>query len=159
VLLSGNGSEFEAGFAKTIQHHGIRRWFAYPKSPGMNARCERFNRTLQESFVDYHEDLLFTDLTLFNPKLADWLIFDNTERPHHPLGLQSPVFFLIQRQPECQRYWTHTNNLTDTTIRCYHDRRENYRHSNLGRISWDYKVELICIRKLRLIERSLSLFM
>ncbi len=31
----------------------------------MNAHNERFNRTLQESFVDYYEDLLFTDMKLF----------------------------------------------------------------------------------------------
>ena len=41
----------------------------------MNVHCKRFNRTLQESFVNYHEDLLFTDLALFNQKLADWLVF------------------------------------------------------------------------------------
>ena len=40
----------------------------------MNAHCERFNRTIQENFVDYHEDLLFTDLDGFNQKLADWLV-------------------------------------------------------------------------------------
>lgn len=37
----------------------------------MNAHAERFNHTIQESFVDYHEELLFTDLVLFNQKLAD----------------------------------------------------------------------------------------
>jgi hypothetical protein len=58
--------------------------------------------------VDDHEELLFTDLTLFNRKLADWLVFYNTERPHHSLGQQSPLSFLLQHQPECQRYWTHT---------------------------------------------------
>jgi transposase InsO family protein len=36
--------------------------------------------------VDDHEELLFTDLTLFNRKLADWLVFYNTERPHHSLS-------------------------------------------------------------------------
>jgi hypothetical protein len=50
----------------------------------MNAHAERFNRTIQESFVDYHEELLFTDLALFNRKLADWLVFYNTERPTIP---------------------------------------------------------------------------
>ena len=91
-------------------YEGIRRWYTYPKSPKMNAHAERFNRTLQESFVDYHEDLLFTDLALFNRKLADWLVFYNTERPHHALGQQSPLSFLIQHQPECQRWWTHTRH-------------------------------------------------
>jgi hypothetical protein len=33
----------------------------------------RFNRTIQESFVDDHEELRFTDLALINRKLADWL--------------------------------------------------------------------------------------
>ncbi|SMN00676.1 hypothetical protein SPONL_1510 [uncultured Candidatus Thioglobus sp.] len=37
----------------------------------MNAVCERFNRTIQEQFVDYHEELLFTDLATFNEPLAD----------------------------------------------------------------------------------------
>ncbi|MGC9129259.1 MAG: integrase core domain-containing protein, partial [Acidithiobacillus sp.] len=108
VLLSDNGSEFEAGFAQTLAAQQISRWYTYPKTPKMNAHAERFNRTLQESFVDYHEDLLFTDLALFNQKLADWLIFYNTQRPHHRLGQQTPLSFLLQHQPECQRWWTHT---------------------------------------------------
>ena len=33
-------------------------------------------------FVDYQEDLLLTDLALFNQKMSDWLVFYNTERPH-----------------------------------------------------------------------------
>jgi len=60
--------------------------------------------------VDYHEQLLFTDLALFNRKLADWLVFYNAERPHHTLGQRSPLSFLLQHQPECQRYWTHTSD-------------------------------------------------
>ena len=82
VLLSDNGSEFEAGFAQTCKAHGIQRWYTYPKTPKMNAHAERFNRTLQESFV--------------------------TQRPHYRLGQQSPLSFLLHHQPECQRWWTHT---------------------------------------------------
>ncbi|MGN2390922.1 integrase core domain-containing protein, partial [Pelomicrobium sp. G1] len=103
-----NGSEFESSFAKTLEAHGIERWYTYPKTPKMNAHVERFNRTIQESFVDYHEDLLFTDLARFNQKLADWLLFYNTQRPHHRLGQRTPLSFLLQHQPECQRWWTHT---------------------------------------------------
>ncbi|HPO87616.1 MAG TPA: integrase core domain-containing protein, partial [Candidatus Hydrogenedentes bacterium] len=85
VLLSDNGSEFERHFADTAQAYGIQRWYTYPKTPKMNAHCERFNRTLQETFVDYHEDLLFTDLKEFNRKLAQWLLAYNTVLPHHSL--------------------------------------------------------------------------
>jgi hypothetical protein len=50
----------------------------------MNAHAERFHRTIQESFVDDHEEWLFTDLALFNRKLADWLVFYNASAsaPH-----------------------------------------------------------------------------
>jgi hypothetical protein len=47
-----------------------------------------------------------TDLALFNRKLTDWLVFYNAERPHHSLSQQSPLSFLLQHQPECQRYYT-----------------------------------------------------
>jgi hypothetical protein len=88
----------------------------------MNAHAERFNRTIQESFVDYHEELLFTDLALFNRKLADWLVFYNAERPHHTLGQRSPLSFLLQHQPECQRYWTHTRTCISRAVLRYHVR-------------------------------------
>ena len=108
VVLSDNGREFEAGFAEALAEQGIRRWSTDPKTPKMNAHAERFNRTLQESFVDYHEDLLFTDLALFNRKPTEWLVFTHTERPHHGLDQPSPLSFLLHHQPECQRWWTYT---------------------------------------------------
>jgi hypothetical protein len=40
--------------------------------------------------VDYHENLLLTDLALFNRKLADWLVVSDAERPHHSPGQQCP---------------------------------------------------------------------
>jgi len=104
VLLSDNGSEFERHFADTAQAYGIQRWYTYPKTPKMNAHCERFNRTLQETFVDYHEDLLFTNLKEFNRKLAQWLLAYNTVLPHHSLNGFSPLQFLIQHNKKCQRY-------------------------------------------------------
>ena len=107
-ILSDNGSEFMGRFQQRLDDHGMTHWWTYPRSPKMNAHAERFNRTVQEQFVDYHEDLLFTDLAAFNRKLADWLVDYNTVLPHHSLGLQSPVNFLIHNQPECQRWWTYT---------------------------------------------------
>lgn len=86
----------------------------------MNAHCERFNRSIQDSFVDYYEDLLFTDLALFNQKMSDWLVFYNTELPHlstkpNPKKTTSltnlpvtPVEFLLQSHPQSRMYWTNT---------------------------------------------------
>ncbi len=109
-LLSDNGSEFMGDFQQRLNQLGIVHWWTYPRSPKMNAHCERFNRTIQEQFVDYHADLLFTDLALFNRKMAAWLVEYNTVIPHHSLGLQTPIQFGFQQLPQCQRYWTHTHS-------------------------------------------------
>lgn len=39
IVLSDNGSKFEASFAQTLQDY-IQRWYTYPKSPKMNAHLE-----------------------------------------------------------------------------------------------------------------------
>jgi hypothetical protein len=58
--------------------------------------------------VEVHEELLFTDLALFNRKLADWLVFYNASASApHP---RPAISAILQHQPECQRYWTHTQN-------------------------------------------------
>ncbi len=49
IVLSDNGSEFEAGFAEALGERGIRRGSTDPKTPKMNAHAERFNRTLAPS--------------------------------------------------------------------------------------------------------------
>lgn len=111
AALSDNGSEFQGAFDAMPESMGLTHYWTYPKSPRMNAHCERFNRTIQEQFVDWHEELLFTDLELFNQKLSQWLIDYNTVLPHHSLDLKAPVQWLLENHKECQRYWTNTPRL------------------------------------------------
>lgn len=108
-VLTDNGSEFKKEF-----DHGLRRlclvhWHTYPKTPKMNAHDERFNRTIQEEFVDYHAGLLL-EPRLFNAKLTDWLVWYNCERPHYAFNnKRSPLQFLMNLSPEeCRMYLTHT---------------------------------------------------
>ena len=120
--LTDNGSEFKGHFAKRMSSHDVVHWKTYPKTPKMNAHCERFNRTIQESFVDYFEDLLFTDAALFNQKMSDWLVFYNTELPHlstkpNPKKTASlsnlpvaPIEFLLKSHPQSSMYWTSTTH-------------------------------------------------
>ncbi|WP_423908390.1 integrase core domain-containing protein [Candidatus Spongiihabitans sp.] len=67
----------------------------------MNPCAERFNRTIQEQLVDYHESLLFDNLALFNQKLADWLIKYNAIQPHKGLALKTPVQVIIDNNKKC----------------------------------------------------------
>jgi transposase InsO family protein len=74
----------------------------------MNAHVERFNRTIQEEFIDYHEELLINP-DQFNRQLIPWLIWYNAERPHWALKLQSPVQFPLQENPSlCKTWWPNT---------------------------------------------------
>lgn len=108
AILSDNGSEFMKDFEALLQQKGLTHYWTYPRSPKMNAHNERFNRTIQEQFVDYNDDLLFTDIDLFNQYMADWLIDYNTKIPHHSLQMKTPVQYLIENHNECHMLWTNT---------------------------------------------------
>ncbi len=80
-VLTDNGSEFMKHFDEELRRLHKTHWHTYPKTPRMNAHCERFNRTIQEEFVDYHEsELLHPEV--FNQKLIEYLLWYNGERPH-----------------------------------------------------------------------------
>jgi transposase InsO family protein len=71
-VLTDNGAEFARH--KAVPDQGLLHWHTYPETQKMNTHCELFNRTIQDAFVDYHEDLLFSDLTTFNDQLLNWLL-------------------------------------------------------------------------------------
>lgn len=107
-VLTDNGSEFMKHFDAELRRLHKTHWHTYPKTPKMNAHCERFNRTIQEEFVDFHEPELLDPAT-FNVKLMEYLRWYNVERPHWSLKLQSPIQFLIAERPkECHMWWHDT---------------------------------------------------
>jgi len=119
AVLTDNGSQFKHHFAQALQRHTLSHWHTYPKTPKMNAHCERFNRTVQDEFASYHENLLFTDLPAFNLKLLVWLDWYNCQRPHFSLTepvplrktpkLLSPLQFLFKHH-QCNMYWPDTES-------------------------------------------------
>ena len=95
-VLTDNGSEFKKHFAEELRRLHLIHFHTYPKTPKMNAHLERFNRTIQEEFIDYNSFLL-KDPDLFNRKLMDYLIFYNTLRVHHAFKNKlSPIQFMLQ---------------------------------------------------------------
>ena len=108
-VLTDNGSEFKKEFDQAVESH----WHTYPRTPKMNAHCERFNRTLQDELVDYNlYDLVNTDE--FNKKMVDYLLWYNLKRPHYALGQISPVDYIKinedKYKKKCDMLWTHTKN-------------------------------------------------
>ena len=109
-VLTDNGSEFKKHFAERLKELHLIHYHTYPKTPKMNAHCERFNRTIQEEFVDFHAHELL-EPEKFNIVLMEYLLWFNTERPHYALKMQSPVQFLLQwsaTQEKCNYRWTDT---------------------------------------------------
>jgi transposase InsO family protein len=85
----------EQNFIKDLENQGIIQFFNYPKRPQMNAQIESFNRIIQEDFINWHLDLLATNINAFNQKLVDWLLCYNTKRVHPFINNQSPSQYLI----------------------------------------------------------------
>ena len=108
-VQTDNGSEFALHFHTAVKEAGLH-FNTHPRSPKENAHVERFNRTLDEEFLRYHRALLRDDISAFNKKLVDWLLWYNGERPHHALGLKSPFQAMMTTLPaeECQMWWTDT---------------------------------------------------
>lgn len=93
-IQTDNGSEFEKHFRKYVEHLGIVHFNTYPKQPKQNAHIERFNKTIQEEFANWHLQTLSADIDVFQEKLVEWLLWYNTERPHEALGLVSPMWYI-----------------------------------------------------------------
>jgi transposase InsO family protein len=102
-----NGSENLGDFHQYLTKDGIHHVFSYPRCPKINAYIERYNRTVQEEFIDYHMNLL-PDQELFNRKLAEYLIFYNTKRVHKGLGNMAPIQYLIDEGVLSQMCLTYT---------------------------------------------------
>jgi transposase InsO family protein len=108
TILTDNGSEFKKHFATKLQEEHLTHYHTYPKCPKMNAHAERFNRTIQEEFVNFHVSSLLDPLT-FNIKLMRHLQWHNSERPHWGLGLKTPLQFLGENYPgDSRMWWTNT---------------------------------------------------
>lgn len=113
-VLTDNGSEFAKHFAEQLKQLHMTHYHTYPKTPKMNAHLERFNRTIQEEFVNYHLAELNANIPLFNRKLMDYLIWYNTRRVHYAFkNLLSPVQFMVSLDysnvaQECKMRWPYT---------------------------------------------------
>jgi transposase InsO family protein len=102
-----NGSENLGEFDDALRADQIPHYFSYPHCPKIQSYIERYNRTIQEEFIENNLDIL-DDKILLNQKLADYLIWYNTKRPHKSLGLKSPLQYLLEKGGMSQMSLTYT---------------------------------------------------
>ena len=95
AVLSDNGSEFAKYFDEACRKFNITHIFSRVRTPKDNVVDERFNRTIQEEFMEtdeYFEPYLARDsLIEANQRLTEWLMFYNFERPHQTLKYKTPI--------------------------------------------------------------------
>ncbi len=92
-LHHDNGSEFQKDFEKACRDLSLPQWYSRVRTPKDNAVLERFNRTIQEEFVEMI-DIGPEDVEEFNQRLLDWLIEYNSIRPHQALDYQTPLAYI-----------------------------------------------------------------
>jgi len=91
-LQTDNGSEFAWEFERATDKLGIQRYFSRVKTPKDNSEVERFNQTVEYEWL-YNSNLSL-DPEELNPRLTEWLIEYNFNRPHQSLDYLAPVEYI-----------------------------------------------------------------
>ena len=107
IWQNDNGGENLSVFDQQLEKDKILHLFIYPRCPKIDTFIERYNRTVQEEFIDENLDTIH-DKEIFFKKLADWNIYYNTKRRHHSLGLKSPLQSLIEKGGMSHKCLTYT---------------------------------------------------
>lgn len=108
-LQTDNGLEFRGELDDYLRKKKIPHYFTYPRCPRINGVVERYQRSLQEEFVNWHLEIM-EDTKLFNQKMVEYLIWYNTKRVHKSLGLRSPMDYLVSTGHLSQMYVTYTDS-------------------------------------------------
>lgn len=90
IIHSDNGTEFAGKFEAAAQDLHVFQVYSRVRTPNDNPALERFNRTLQEEWLNLSEVGL-DDIQVGNHDLTDWLIEYNSVRPHQSLDYQTPL--------------------------------------------------------------------
>jgi putative transposase len=98
ALQVDGGGEFAAVFEQACLERGIKLFVLPPRSPKLNGRVERANRTHTEEFYEITPFSL--PISELNRELQDWERTYNTVRPHQALGYLTPLQFLAQSSPQ-----------------------------------------------------------
>jgi len=90
IIHSDNGSEFAGEFEKACKDLKVVQIYSRVKTPQDNPSVERFNRTLQDEWLDLSEVGL-DEIRESNQDLTNWLIKYNFQRPHQTLDYLTPI--------------------------------------------------------------------
>lgn len=105
-IHTDNGSEFAKHFGQACEELNLQHYFSRNRMPKDNALNERFNRTLEEEFIQMGNFTPNPDL--FNKNLTEWLIEYNFVRPHLSLDKLPPIEYAQKYHQLFPMYSSHT---------------------------------------------------
>jgi transposase InsO family protein len=106
-IQTDNGSEFAKEFSEAAIQLSLSHYLSRPKTPTDNPFDERFNRTMDEEYIQMGN--LMSDCDVFNKRLTEWLIEYNFRRPHQALGYAVPVEYHYMYQKVSPMYPSSTH--------------------------------------------------
>ena len=106
-VQTDNGSEFLGMFEEHLSKSCIKHFFIYPRCPRINGVVERYQRSLQEEFVDPNIHLIHNQRQ-FQEKLSDYIVFYNTKRVHQSLDYETPVDYILKKGGMSKKYRART---------------------------------------------------
>ncbi len=90
AIHTDNGSEFAGLFQEACEKLQVQQLYSRVRTPKDNAALERFNRTIQEEWLE-QSVIGLDDLSSANKDLTEWLIYYNAKRPHQALDYKTPL--------------------------------------------------------------------
>ncbi len=99
-IQTDNGSEFGLDLTALLKRLGIRHTRIRPRSPHLNGKVERVQRTVQEEFWDGIGPGSLQEWERF---LQDYVRFYNQRRQHSALDYATPMSYALQRLPRRDR--------------------------------------------------------
>lgn len=97
TVQTDNGKEFLKHFRVYLKKQNIKHVFIYPRMSKVNGTIERFNRTIQEDFIDPNLHLIYNQKQ-YNQNLAKYMIYYNCQRVHESLNNMTPTNYLVQKE-------------------------------------------------------------
>jgi transposase InsO family protein len=98
-IQTDNGSEFGRALTFLLHRLGIRHARIRPRSPHLNGKVERVQRTVRE---EHWDGVGPGPLEEWERSLQDYLRFYNRRRLHSALGYTPPMAYALQRLPRAR---------------------------------------------------------
>ena len=98
-IQTDNGSEFGRALTLLLRRLGIRHARIRPRSPHLNGKVERAQRTVREEYWDGVGPGLVEE---WERALQDYLRFYNRRRLHSALGYMAPMAYALERLPRAR---------------------------------------------------------